>query len=68
MHASVQHKPRTSHSMFIKVATADYVLQHSEGPKNIFSVSGNGASGSEAVCCYMHWSFLDSHKGQRSPP
>lgn len=38
MHASVQHKPCTSHSMFIKVATADYVLQHSREPKIYNSV------------------------------
>ncbi len=30
MHASVQCKLSTSHSMFIKVATADYVSRHYE--------------------------------------
>lgn len=29
----MQHKPCTSHSMFIKVATVDYVLQHFENQK-----------------------------------
>lgn len=62
MHASVQHKPSTPHSMFIKVATADYVSQHSEETKNIYSVICNGASRFEAVLLHALAFFLDSYK------
>lgn len=65
MHASVQHKPPTLHSMFIKVATAVYVSQHYEKQKNIFSVICDGASGFEAVLLHA-LAFLDFV--QKSPP
>lgn len=61
MHASVQHKPFTSHSMSIKVATAVCVFTTLREPKNRYSVIRNGASRFEAFLLHA-LAFLDSYK------
>lgn len=56
MHATVQHKPSSSHSMFIKVATVDNVLRHSEKQKHVFCDSVMVQADLKRFC-YMHWHF-----------
>lgn len=56
MHASVQHKPFTTHSMSIKVATALCVVRHSENQK-IDILSFVMVRADLKRFCYMHWHF-----------
>lgn len=58
MHASVQHEPCFSHSMFIKVATAAYVSQHGETKIVVFFCC---SSRFEALLLHA-LAFLDSYK------
>lgn len=57
MHASVQHEPFTSHSMFIKVASRLYDTLR---PENKHSVT-HGASRFEVFLLHA-LAFLDSYK------